>query len=121
MLPAKKRLWIEIFLHLVFWAGIFYVLTSLDSSHIRIWAKTGPPEARGRVMRDGYNDQPISAYVYLILIFLATLFYGNVFWVFPKVIRNKKIILRLTVCAAWLTIVFGMNYFIVGPLFDAAN
>jgi hypothetical protein len=56
-----------------------------------------------------------------MLIFLAALFYGNVFWVFPKVIRNKKIILRLTVCAAWLTIVFGINYFIVGPLFDAAN
>ena len=105
-------------LHLVFWAGIFYVLTSLDSSHIRVWAKTGPSEI---VMKDGYNDQPISAYVYLMLIFLATLFYGNVFWVFPKVIRNKKIILRLTGCAAWLTIVFGMNYFIVGPLFDAAN
>src|ERR1700733_1648784 len=121
MLPAKKRLWIEIFLHLVFWAGIFYVLTSLDSSHIRIFVKTGPTEARGRVMRDGYDDKPISVYVYLMLIFLAALFYGNVFWVFPKVIRNKKIIHRLTVCAAWLTIVFGMNYFIVGPLFDAAN
>ena len=118
MSAAKKRLWIEIFLHLVFWAGIFYVLTSLDSLHIRVWAKTGPSQ---RVMRDGYDDQPISAYVYLMLIFLAALFYGNVFWVFPKVIRNKKIILRLTVCAAWLTIVFGVNYFIVGPLFDAAN
>ena len=118
MSAAKKRLWIEIFLHLVFWAGIFYVLTSLDSSHIRVLAKTGPS---GRVMRDGYDDRPISAYVYLMLIFLAALFYGNVFWVFPKVIRNKKIILRLTVCAAWLTIVFGVNYFIIGPLFNAAN
>ena len=32
----------------------------------------------------------ISAYVYIILVFLAVLFYGNIFWVFPKVIRNKK-------------------------------
>ena len=118
MSAAKKRLWIEIFLHLVFWAGIFYVLTSLDSSHIRVLAKTGPSE---RAVVDGYDDRTISAYVYLMLIFLAALFYGNVFGVFPKVIRNKKIILRLTICAAWLTIVFGMNYLIVGPLFDAAN
>jgi two-component system, LytTR family, sensor kinase len=118
MLPAKKRLWIEIFLHLVFWAGVFYVLTSLDSSHIRIWTKTGP---NSRVMRDGYDDRPISAYVYMILIFLAALFYGNVFWIFRKVTRYKNGIIRLAICAAWFTMVFGANYLIVRPLFDQAN
>ena len=121
MSAAKKRLWIEIFLHLVFWAGIFYVLTSLDSSHIRVWAQTSPTEAMGRVMRDGYDDRPIAAYVYVLLVFLAALFYGNVFWVFPKVLRNKKIILRLGICTVWLMMVFGANYLIVGPLFEQAN
>ncbi len=54
-------------------------------------------------------------------IFLAALFYGNVFWVFRRVIRYKKGIVRLAICAGWLTMVFGTNYFIVGPLFDQAN
>ncbi len=118
MLSAKKRLWVEILLHVVFWAGVFYVLTSLDSSHIRVWGKAG---AYARYMRDGYDDKPISAYVYAILVFLAMLFYGNIFGVFPKVIRNKKGSLRLAICAGWFTIVFGANYFIVGPLFGQAN
>jgi len=118
MLQAKKRLWIEILLHGAFWAGVFYVLTSLDSSHIRIWAKTGPHSS---AMRDGYDDRPISAYVYMMLVFLAALFYGNVFWIFRKGVRYKKSTLRLAICAAWFTMVFAANYLTVGPLFDRAN
>jgi two-component system, LytTR family, sensor kinase len=72
-------------------------------------------------MRDGYDDRPISAYVYVLLVFLAAFFYGNVFWIFPKVIRNKNSILRLGICTVWLMMVFGANYLVVGPLFDEAN
>ncbi|HEY4107416.1 sensor histidine kinase [Puia sp.] len=72
-------------------------------------------------MRDSYDDKPISVYVYVMLVFLAALFYGNVYWVFRKVIRNKNILVRLIICSAWLTTVFGANYLIVGPLFDRAN
>ncbi len=114
MLSGKKRLWIEIFLHLVFWAGVFYVLTSLDSSHIRIWAR-GP-----HIVGDNVKAA-ISTYVYLILVFLAALFYGNVFWIFLKVIRYKKAMVRLAICAGWFAMVFGANYLIVRPLFDQAN
>jgi two-component system LytT family sensor kinase len=117
MQPAKKRLWIEILLHLLFWAGVFYVLTSLDSSHIRIEGKAG----NRSFMRDTYDEKPISAYVYIILVFLVVLFYGNIFWVFRKVIRFKNSIVRLAICAGWFTLVFGANYFIVGPLFERAN
>jgi two-component system, LytTR family, sensor kinase len=117
MHPAKKSLWIEILLHLLFWAGVFYVLTSLDSSHIRIEGRSG----NRTFMRDQYDEKPIAAYVYIILVFLAALFYGNIFWVFRKVIRFKNGIVRLAICAGWFTLVFGANYFIVGPLFDRAN
>jgi two-component system LytT family sensor kinase len=112
---AKKRLWIEILLHLVFWTGVLYVLTSLNSSHIHIYHK-GP-----LFFRDTYEDKPVAPYVYVILAFLATLFYGNIFWVFRKVIRYKKGIVRLAICAVWFIMIFGANYFIVGPLFDHAN
>ncbi len=102
-------------LHLVFWAGVLYVLTSLNSSHIHVWAR-GP-----HVVRDQYEKTPISPYVYIILVFLAALFYGNVFGIFRKVIRYKSGIARLAICAGWFTMVFGANYFIAGPLFDQAN
>jgi hypothetical protein len=115
MLPAKKRLWIEILLHLVFWAGVFYVLTSLNSSHIHVLFKTRS------FARYPDQEKPISAYVYIILVFLAALFYGNIFLIFPKVIRYKNGILRLAICAGWFAMVFGANYFIVGPFFDQAN
>jgi hypothetical protein len=72
-------------------------------------------------MRDGYDDRPISAYVYIIFLFLAALFYGNVLWVFPKVIRNKNSVVRLIICAAWFTMLFGANYLINRPLFEQAN
>ena len=117
MLPANKRLWIEILLHLVFWTGILYVLTSLDSSHIQV----GKIPPFGRIVRGQYVKQPISAFVYIILGFLMALFYGNIFWVFGKVLRHNNGIIRLAICVAWLTIVFGANYFIAGPLFDHAN
>jgi two-component system, LytTR family, sensor kinase len=115
MRSAKKRRWIEILLHLIFWAGVFYVLTSLNSSHIHVLFRARP-FAR-------YQDQekPISAYVYIILVYLAALFYGNIFLIFPKVIRYKKGIVRLAICAGWFTMIFGANYLVVGPLFDKAN
>ncbi len=115
MLSAKKRLWIEIVLHLLFWAGVFYTLTSLNSSHIHVWAKTR------FAIHDQYDNTSISPYVYLILIFLAVLFYGNIFWVFRKAIRYKNVLIRVLICTVWFMVVFGANYITVGPLFDNAN
>jgi two-component system LytT family sensor kinase len=59
--------------------------------------------------------------VYVILFSLALLFYGNVFWVFRKVIRYKMGIVRMAICAGWFAVVFGANYLIDGPLFARAN
>jgi two-component system LytT family sensor kinase len=115
MHSVKKRLWIEILLHIVFWVGVFYTLMSLNSSHIHVWAKTG------HMVRDQFEDTSISPYVYIILGFLAALFYGNIFWVFKKAIQYKNGLVRLAICSGWFIIVFGTNYFITGPLFNSAN
>ena len=117
MLRAKKRLWIEIVLHLVFWAGVGFVLTSLNASHIRVSHMTH----LFSIAWPYYQRQLISPYVYVILIFLMVLFYGNIFWVFRKVVRYKNGMVRVAVCAGWFTMVFGANYLIAGPLFDRAN
>ncbi|MBS1661819.1 MAG: sensor histidine kinase [Bacteroidetes bacterium] len=121
MLPAKKRLWIEISLHLLFWAGVLYVLTSLDSPHIHVFNMARLLARGSFVARDQVLISFISTYVYLILFFLAALFYGNVFWVFKKVLRFRQVIIRLALCVGWFAIVFGANYFVVGPSFDQAN
>jgi len=118
MLRAKTRLWIEILLHIVFWAAVFYVLTSINSSHIHVF----PARRSGIITRDQIVvETPISTYVYIILLFLMALFYGNIFLVFPKAIRYKNGIIRLTICAGWFMMVFGANYFAAGPLFNKAN
>jgi len=103
-------------LHLLFWVGVFYVLTSLNSSHIHMRLKT-----HFSIYHDQFEDQSISSYVYLILGFLVILFYGNIFWVLKKAIRYKNGLLRLAIGGGWFMVVFGANYFIAGPLFNKAN
>jgi two-component system LytT family sensor kinase len=115
MLSAKKRLWIEILLHLLFWAGVLYTLTSLNSSHIHVQVKDR------HMYRDQFQESPVDAYVYLTLVFLAILFYGNIFWVFLKAVRYKSSLARLAICAGWFIVIFGANYFIVGSFFNRAN
>jgi len=115
MLAVKKRFWIEIVLHLVFWTGVLYVLTSLDRPHIQV----GKVSPLGNILRGQYVQRP-SAFVYMMLGFLMALFYGNIFWVFRKALRHKNGIVRLALCFAWLTMVFGADYFMAGPLFDQA-
>ena len=115
MRSSIKRI-LEIILHLLFWIGVFYVLTSLNSSHIHMRLKT-----HFSIYRDQFDDQSISPYVYLILGFLAILFYGNIFWVLKKAIRYKNGLLRLAIGGGWFMVVFGANYFLAGPLFNKAN
>jgi hypothetical protein len=49
------------------------------------------------------------------------LFYGNIFWVFPKLVRYKNSLIRVAICAGWFAAIFGANYFTASPLFDRAN
>jgi hypothetical protein len=123
MIREKKRLWIEIVLHLLFWAGVFYVLTSLNARNIHVMGRAsgGAPRKGPGMFAEPIKENTVSLYVYIIQFFLAALFYSNIFWVFPKVIRFKKGIVRLALCAGWFTILFGANYFTVGPLFNQAN
>lgn len=91
------------------------MLTSLNNSHMII------QHGAGIAMPDRHADTSVSSYVYVILVSLAVLFYGNIFWVFRKAIRYKSTMARLALCTGWFMVVFGANYRIAGPLFDQAN
>ena len=116
MLPAKKGLWIEIILHLVFWAGVFYVLTSLNSRNILVLVRSTRGPNAGM-----HEAQPIAGNVYIILAFLMVFFYSNIFWVFRRVIRYKSGLVRLAICAGWLLVVFGANFLTAGPVWDPSD
>jgi hypothetical protein len=73
------------------------------------------------IYRDQFDDQSISSYVYVILGFLAILFYGNIFWILKKAIWYKNGLLRLVIGGGWFMVVFGANYLLAGPLFNKAN
>jgi hypothetical protein len=49
------------------------------------------------------------------------LFYGNIFWIFPKLVRYKNSLVRVAICTGWFVAIFGANYFIAGPFFDRSN
>jgi two-component system LytT family sensor kinase len=110
------KITLEIILHILFWVGVFYVLTSLNSSHIHMRLKT-----HFSIYHDQFEDQSISPYIYLILSFLVILFYGNIFWVLKTAIRYKNGLLRLAIGGGWFMLVFGANYLLAGPSFNKAN
>jgi two-component system LytT family sensor kinase len=112
MLWPKKRNWIEILLHIAFWTGVFYTLTSLTGSNLHMRLKT-----KGMFV-DQYETNTISPYMFLTVVFLATLFYTNIFWVFRKIIQYKSGMVRLGISAGWFMVIFAANYFMVGLLLD---
>lgn len=112
MLSAKKRYWIEIVVHLAFWVGVFYTLNSLTSSHIQVRVDTNG------MVTERSEKQVISPFTFLTVGFLAMLFYGNIFWIFRKIIQYKNGLVRLAISVGWFMIIFAANYFIVGLFLD---
>lgn len=113
MLRAKKGLLIEILLHLVFWAGVLYVLTSLNSRNILVLVRTTRGPNAGL-----HEAQPIAGNVYIILAFLVVFFYGNIFWIFRRIIRYKSGLVRAAIFAGWFLVLFGANFLTAGPVWD---
>lgn len=111
----KKKDWIEIVLHIAFWVGVFYTLSSLTVSHFKVRV-----DHNGSVMQKDVR-QVLSPNMFLTLGFLALLFYGNIFWVFKKALRFKNVWGRVVVSAGWFLITFLANYYLVNILLMAKN
>ncbi|MDP9048990.1 MAG: sensor histidine kinase, partial [Bacteroidota bacterium] len=59
--------------------------------------------------------QPFS---FLIAAFLMLLFYGNVFWLFKKLVRWKNGYTQTAAAIVWFALIFVANYFVVDWLQD---
>lgn len=107
MLSVKQRYWIEIFIHTVCWIGVYYTLGALTSSQIRLQV------VKNGIVQSQSFERTLYPYLFLTLGFLMLLFYGNIFWLFNKIIRYKQ---RVVVAGGWFFLIFTANYVIVGML-----
>jgi two-component system LytT family sensor kinase len=112
MLIIKKKDWIEIVIHLAFWIGVFYTLTALSGSHIKVTLK------QNGLIRTTEAEESIAPFYYLNIIFLMILFYGNVFWIFKKALLFRRIFSRITAAGGWFLLIYVTNFFIVGSLLN---
>jgi two-component system LytT family sensor kinase len=128
MLAIKKRHWLEIALHLLFWIGVFYALTALTSTSMTVRLN------HNGVIMERNEEHSLSPYSFFTLACLMLLFYSNSFWLFKKIMRYPGGIKRLVIVAGWFVLIFIANfliiYFLVGlskpapdnvPIFGSTN
>jgi uncharacterized membrane protein YwzB len=108
MRRIKAKHIIEILIHLVFWIGVYYTLDSLTSSTIRVRVNHN-----GKIMEKSAVDT-IFPYSHFTLSFLAILFYGNIFWIFKKILRYKSLLTGTAMATGWFILIFMANYILVG-------
>jgi hypothetical protein len=106
----KARYFIEFISHALFWTGVYYVLHSLTASSFSMVAYNN-----GKVAQ-GINAIMLFPYPEVVLGILMLLFYGNIFWLFKKLIRHKKKVGGVAVIAGWFVLLFAINYLTVRML-----
>ena len=112
MLRIKKNQLVEIVLHVLFWAAVFY---TTGSSNKRFQISTS--DVNGHVMRAVVIK---TAYTqsFLTLFLLMILFYSTAFWLLKKVMAFSSYIVRVAAVLGWTAFIFLINYFLT-PLFTA--
>ena len=115
MLYIKKKDWLEIVLHIAFWVGVFYTLSSLTGSSVKVRINNN-----GIIMEQDVV-QRVSPYTFLTLGFLMVLFYGNIWWIFKRALHYKKMFGRLGLSLGWVILIFLANYFIVGSFLNVTQ
>lgn len=103
----RVRYIIEFFIHLLFWAGVYYALSALTTTSFNMVVRT---TSNGVEAVDAITTLNHS---WIVLLFLMILFYSNTFWLFKKVLRYKKPLPRVAVIAGWFILLFFMNYWVV--------
>ena len=111
----KARFFIEVMIHALFWLGVYYALQALTVSSFTMVAQYNDKTTMS------VNGRMINPDSRVVLGALMLLFYGNIFWLFPKVIRLKSKGLGVAIIAGWTIGVFALNYGVVRGLIDTAR
>ncbi len=114
MQRTKVKHIIEILIHLLFWVGVYYALTSLTGTSIKVQiSHRGADTQRVEV-------KAISNISRFMLIFLVLLFYGNIYWILKKALRYKNLLVGIVAATAWFICCFGANYIFIGSKLNNA-
>jgi two-component system LytT family sensor kinase len=105
MISVKKKDWIEIVLHVAFWAGVFYTLLSLTVPHIKMRI-----DHNGTIVEKdiSYTLTPSVFFAFALLIIL---FYVNGVWLLKMALYYNNILIRVCLPLVWLiSILMVYNY-----------
>jgi len=111
----KARYIIEFIIHAMFWLGVYYVLHSLTGSSFSMLTYDN-----GKIT-GGVSANMLFPYPWLVLLVLMVMFYGNIFWLFKKLIRCKNKLGLVIAIACWFALLFAVNYLAVRKLTVPAN
>lgn len=106
---------IEVIIHGLFWAGVYYALRSLTTTSFNMMIRTGDQGTQTVAASVLFRYSPV------VLVFLMVLFYSNSLWLFRRVIRFKSGLMRVLVIAGWSMLLFGMNYLVIRALTGPAE
>lgn len=99
----KLRYTIELIIHALFWAGVYYALQALTVNTFNVVIQVSEKNIQ-RV-----DGQILFPWSWIVLLFLMLLFYGAL-WLFKKIIHYKSVIQRIVIIAGWFMLIFALNY-----------
>ena len=107
MRRSRFRYFIEVIIHVLFWAGVYYALEALTISSFSVVVNIG---TTGMQRINGVTQ---FGNIWVVFGFLLLLFYSNSLWLFKKVIRYKSGLRRVAVVAGWFVLILTVNYLVV--------
>jgi len=114
MRGVKARVYVEVSIHLLFWVGVSFALKSLTVANFKMVGVS----ATTTMGMDGHSMFP---YRWVVLGILMLQFYGNILWLFPRMIREKSRVLGVALILAWTTALFFVDDRVIRALIGPAN
>jgi len=110
MNSIKKRQLAEIAIHILFWIAVFYAVNVATSSAITIRI------SRNNAIMERKQIVRFLPATYGTLLLLAILFYGNIFWLFKKILSFRSNLARFAIAACWFLLIFAIDTFAINLL-----
>jgi two-component system LytT family sensor kinase len=101
----KKRQLAEIAIHILFWIAVFYAVNASTSSAITVRISSNNNDT---VM----ERKEVHAFLpaaYITLVLLGVLFYGNILWLFKKILTFRSNFVRFAIAACWFLLIFEID------------